>query len=512
MAPTAPANGALKQAVAVAVSSSGGGGGGTVSAGQAVRHGSIYPRPTRETGRASLSPSRSVKAPHTGWDGGPATTGHLANSGSSVGRGCAAGRVGGAADGHRHVNRDLEHERQRIRDLEARVQDLVSCVEREMQRASLAQQRADAAEQAVEEQQTRFTGEVEKERQRAQRLEERFGGLVSFVEELTRQAKETACMRGDLPSGFPDLAARAVPQFDGNVAEHCGQDVVPTCGSLLGPLDHGHLAEERDLASHVRALKRQLEDANGRADVATLNFEAKEAECAKMRLELRAVCAERAELDVLQAEHNGKVGEYLERMIKENDRRAEVIADRDGRLREIDEEKAELLATRRRLEHQVHDLREENRQLRSQVAAAEAHNSSLRHDTDRLASESVKGRASCADQKREMGDRLSNARFPPNPLASQHLEAPPAALTAVLDEVEAPPIIVETGSSLRVVSPSALSPAGNDETQHHGSCNLAQWMHRSDADAILDRESTAANRKSGVFVACRPLQAHARNS
>lgn len=96
--------------------------------------------------------------------------------------------------------RELEQERQRTKDLEQQIRELVDCVEKlgrqvenEIRKSTLAQQRADAAE----EQQVRFSEELERERQRAQRLEDGFQSMTQVVEQLTMEAQETAAAAGE---------------------------------------------------------------------------------------------------------------------------------------------------------------------------------------------------------------------------------------------------------------------------------------------------------------------------
>lgn len=82
------------------------------------------------------------------------------------------------------------------------VERLTRQAESERERAAAAQQRAHAAESM----QARFTAELERERQRAQGLEESYGGLQRVVDQLTEQAQEAATAKGE--NGASALASR----------------------------------------------------------------------------------------------------------------------------------------------------------------------------------------------------------------------------------------------------------------------------------------------------------------
>eukprot|EP00747_Dinoflagellata_sp_TGD_P111057 gnl/TRDRNA2_/TRDRNA2_171119_c0_seq1.p1 gnl/TRDRNA2_/TRDRNA2_171119_c0~~gnl/TRDRNA2_/TRDRNA2_171119_c0_seq1.p1 ORF type:complete len:582 (-),score=131.27 gnl/TRDRNA2_/TRDRNA2_171119_c0_seq1:218-1963(-) len=272
--------------------------------------------------------------------------------------------------------RELELERQRTRGLEAQIRELIECVEKlrcqaenELQKSAVAEERAADAE----EQQARFTEELDRERRRAGRLEDQFAELMSSVEQLTRIAREAQQQKPFAEASFED-------------ADESELDM---------------------LKARIRDLERQAEDAGRRDHAADIRFQAKEAECAKIRQELQAVCAERAELDSLQAEHNGRMEQYLGKMIEENDRRSEALSLREARIEELGEEQCSWVSRQKELELQVESMKEENKALTSRVGAAEARSETLARDKERLTAEVMKAMAALAEQKRDLESKLS---------------------------------------------------------------------------------------------------------
>jgi len=224
----------------------------------------------------------------------------------------SAGRVSLARIDGGTTARELEQERSRAKGLEIQVQDLSCCVEQlrrqadsEARKAAAAQLRADV----MEEQQMKIVDELEQERQRAQRLEESFGALSQTMEQLTQTAEAAVASapRGECPG--PSRAT----------------DRLPT-------------------------------------------EEASRLQCDEIRFQLQAVCAERAELDVLQAEHNERMEQYVGRVMHESDRRA----DQQARIDELEEERSSLIIQQQALERQVGALAEANQELRCRLAAEES--------------------------------------------------------------------------------------------------------------------------------------------
>mmetsp|Transcript_48506 Transcript_48506/g.135566 ORF Transcript_48506/g.135566 Transcript_48506/m.135566 type:complete len:543 (-) Transcript_48506:108-1736(-) len=322
-------------------------------------------------------------------------------------------------------------EQERVRGLELQIRELRACVERlghqaeaELEKTAAAQHRADAAE----EQRARFTEELERERQRAQTLEESYGGLKCAVELLTRQAQEAGLARGEASA----VVCGGTTSGDGN------------CQAL---------------AARVRELEHQVEVLTAQEAAAEQRYQEKAAECADIRRELVAACAERAELDVLQAEHNGKVEQYLSRVMQENDWRAEAITEREARIEELDDERTSWMVRYRTFEAQVATLKDENQALHARIEALEREK-----DWPKVPASNNEGH----------GVPRSLAEMPwPSPQATKADN--PAVLNGQGPVVVAP-LIVAAPMATAAARPDVL--AGRDGSS---SVSMAQWMQNADA-------------------------------
>lgn len=267
---------------------------------------------------------------------------------------------------------ELEQERQRSHTLELQVQKLNAQVdflgrqvEIEAQKTKLAQQKAGV----FEEQRARFTKELEHERLRAQRLEENFGNLNQTVELLTHQAQESFLK--------PTPSASCVSD--------------------------DHLVDGEDTQqSRMRDLERQLTAALSRADQADQSLQAKEAECSRVRQELRTVYAESEEVEALYEELNGRMDKCINRGLLDNG----LLSDKNHeQYRHMNHDGAECRISE--LESRVQSLLGENNALITRVSVAEARSEALSRDKECLAMEVMRAMSSLADQKRDLESKLS---------------------------------------------------------------------------------------------------------
>jgi len=316
---------------------------------------------------------------------------------------------------------ELEKERRRVYDLELRVRELVACAEREMQSGALAQQRADAAE----EQQARFTEELELERLRAQRLEESFGGLTSVVEQLSQQAEAAALAHSE-----------AAPSS-------------PASGPMGYSGEAGAPPDRSALLDRILSLERQVEEAH-RCSAAS------DSECARLRWELQAMGVERAEFQALQAEKHSKMEQQLSGLFQEKERQAEVLSEREAHMQDLDAERTAWMSRQQALELQVDALAQENKELRTRLGAAETRSEMLAFDKERLGGEVMKAMAAMAAQGASVEPVL--------PLPALQLTAGADATGAPCFSAARPPRAASEGAQ---------------------SVSMAQWMQQTDADASL---------------------------
>eukprot|EP00931_Biecheleriopsis_adriatica_P103265 TRINITY_DN78124_c0_g1_i1.p1 TRINITY_DN78124_c0_g1~~TRINITY_DN78124_c0_g1_i1.p1 ORF type:complete len:558 (-),score=131.67 TRINITY_DN78124_c0_g1_i1:37-1710(-) len=296
----------------------------------------IHPRQRRDSGApASLSPPRP--SPQALMENGFGVS--SASTSAGPGRGSNAGGAHAQVfSATANLTLELEQERQRCRNFELQSMELMAQIEKlqrqaeaDVQMSAQAQRRADAAE----EQQAIFTQELERERRRAQKLEESFGGLTGAVEQLTRQAQAAAMSRGEDGASSQD-------------------------------------AEVPLLKARIALLEQEVEAATRRAELGEKSFQAKDEECITIRRELQTVFAERAELDAIQVENDGKTALYLQEMINENNRRAGAISEREARIEELAAERVAWTDQFQALERKVEELTLENAELRQKVSVAEA--------------------------------------------------------------------------------------------------------------------------------------------
>eukprot|EP00933_Yihiella_yeosuensis_P052102 TRINITY_DN50099_c0_g1_i1.p2 TRINITY_DN50099_c0_g1~~TRINITY_DN50099_c0_g1_i1.p2 ORF type:complete len:555 (+),score=108.69 TRINITY_DN50099_c0_g1_i1:1864-3528(+) len=252
----------------------------------------------------------------------------------------------------------VQAERSRSRNLEQQLSELMVTFERVKKEAETESQKAAQAQRRLEEQQLLFNEELNRERARALRLEESFGGLTGAVEQLTQQAEAAVKARS-------------------------GQE---------GSGDDG--MEVSLLKARVALLEKEVESAQRRAESAEKGFEAKESECRSMRQELqkfyKEFSKERAEndsLQVSQAEQVGKLQEYLQTVLQESNRRAETISEKQALIEEFQAERTAWNEHFQILEKQVETLQQEKVQALKELESTEARLQKLAFDKDQLGSE-----------------------------------------------------------------------------------------------------------------------------